>query len=179
MQSLNRLMQQKVEEGQENGSMAKGLMQALLQGANKVVQRLRHCAMVQGFEGSANRCAETSRCPHRYRIFSTLMQPLLRLTGGQELQEIEQLDRDLEVELHGRYQAQSEGQEVPTLSSRLYDVEHRRRLAEHCFHLMRQLFEERCGDSESVWMMALQTIERLYFDQLNRSVRQRTLNPEP
>lgn len=175
LQAMNLLLRQKLEEVQLHETEAKRLLQLLLKSADKVVQRLRQGvpdAVATEDAGAVTPRSAAQPC----RIFGTLFQPLLHLMSEPELQQIDQLDGELEAQLSSRYGAledrdlQSELATLPAhwLHRRRseYDVGHRRRLALHCFHLLRQLFEERCSESEGIWLMALQTIERLYFDQL-------------
>ncbi|XP_064539746.1 trichohyalin-like [Drosophila montana] len=117
------------------------------------------------------------------RVFSRLFEPLLLRDEDEDQLElrlrIELLDKQLEQQLGNRFSRMlakchsccCQRRLLPAWKSNLeHDLAHRKLLANHSFQLLRQLFDEHCSKSRAIWLGALQTIETLYFEQLEENI---------
>ncbi|XP_030079968.1 trichohyalin-like [Drosophila hydei] len=111
------------------------------------------------------------------RIFGMLFEPLLH-DGDDQMElrlQISDLDVQLENHLISRlnraldkcHSCCCQHRLLPGWKSHLDpDMSQRKLLATHSFQLLRQLFDEHCSKSRAIWLGALQTIEKLYFEQI-------------
>ncbi|XP_030568556.1 trichohyalin [Drosophila novamexicana] len=118
------------------------------------------------------------------RLFGRLFEPLLLRDQHAQLElelrrRIELLDKQLEQQLGKRFSRMlakchsccCQRRLLPAWKSNLeHDLAHRKLLAKHSFQLLRQLFDEHCSKSRAIWLGALQTIETLYFEQLDENM---------